>query len=63
MKTALRAFALLVAFAGLAAASFSSSPNHALPAHMTTAVSGPQPDLPAPLPCTSTGGCVAPSAK
>jgi hypothetical protein len=63
MKTAIRAFALLVAFVGLAAASFSSSPNRTLPAHMTTAVSGPQPDLPAPLPCTSTGGCVAPSAK
>ena len=64
MKTAVRAFALLVAFVGLAAASFSSTnSNHTLPVHMTTAVSGPQPDLPAPLPCTSNGSCVAPTAK
>jgi hypothetical protein len=61
MKTAIRVFALLVAFVGLASASMSSNSNHALPAHMSTAVSGPQPDLPAPLPCSSDGTCVAPS--
>jgi hypothetical protein len=61
MKTAIRIFALLVAFAGLASASLSSTAAHRLPAHMSTAVTGPQPALPAPLPCQSTGDCIAPS--
>jgi hypothetical protein len=61
MKTAIRVFALLVAFVGLASASFNTATPSKLPAHMTTAVSGPTPDLPAPLPCTSNGDCVAPA--
>jgi hypothetical protein len=61
MKTAIRVFALVVAFVGLASASFNSSTPKTLPAHMTTAVTGPTPDLPAPLPCTSNGSCVAPA--
>ncbi len=69
MKTAVRIFALLVAFAGLASASFSNTANPAVPAHMSSAVSGPSPmggtdgtgGLPAPLPCQSNGSCVAPA--
>jgi hypothetical protein len=60
MKIAIRVFALVVAFVGLASASFSSSKTSALPPHMSTAVSGPTPELPAPLPCSSNGDCVAP---
>ena len=60
MNSAVRGFALLVAFAGLAAsASFSSANTQKLPVHMTTAVGGPGPDMPAPLPCQSDGSCIA----
>jgi hypothetical protein len=63
MKAAIRIFALLVAFAGLASASFSNTANPTVPAHMSSAVSGPDPmaNLPAPLPCQSNGSCVAPA--
>jgi hypothetical protein len=64
MKAAIRIFALLVAFAGLASASFSNTANPTVPAHMSSAVSGPDPltsGLPAPLPCQSNGSCVAPA--
>jgi hypothetical protein len=67
MKAAVRIFALLVAFAGLASASFSNTANPTVPAHMSSAVSGPGPmdngggGLPAPLPCQSNGSCVAPT--
>jgi hypothetical protein len=63
MKTAIRVFALIVAFAGLASASFSSAANPTAPAHMSSAVSGPSPmqNLPAPLPCQSDESCVAPA--
>jgi hypothetical protein len=58
MKSAVRVFALLVAFAGLASASFSSANTQKLPAQMTTAVIGPSPDIPMPLPCQASGKCV-----
>jgi hypothetical protein len=63
MKAAIRIFALLVAFTGLAAASFSNTANPTVPAHMSSAVSGPDPldNLPGPLPCQSNGSCVAPA--
>jgi hypothetical protein len=62
MKVAVRVFALLVAFVGLASASFSSTKMQTLPSHMSSAVSGPAPmALPAPLPCQSVGDCVAPT--
>jgi hypothetical protein len=68
MKAAIRIFALLVAFTGLAAASFSNTANPTVPAHMSSAVSGPAPldnapGLPGPLPCQSNGSCVAPANK
>jgi hypothetical protein len=66
MKAAIRIFALLVAFAGLASASFSNTANPTVPAHMSSAVSGPDPmdsNLPAPLPCQSNGSCVVAPAK
>jgi hypothetical protein len=64
MKAAIRIFALLVAFAGLASASFSNTANPTtVPAHMSSAVSGPDPldNLPGPLPCQSNGSCIAPA--
>jgi len=63
MKAAVRIFALLVAFVGLASASFSSNTNHKFPAHMSTAATGPNPigNLPLPLPCTSNGSCLSPA--
>lgn len=61
MKSAVRGFALLVALAGLASASFSSANTQKLPVHMSTAVigPGPGPDMPGPLPCQSDGSCIA----
>lgn len=61
MKSAVRGFALLVALAGLASASFSSANTQKSPVYMTTAVSGPGPDMPGPLPCQSDGSCIAPA--
>lgn len=58
MKSAVRVFALLVAVAGLASASLSSANMPKLPSHMTTAVNGPSPDMPYPLPCQSDGSCI-----
>jgi len=61
MKTAVRVFALLVAFVGLASASFSSAPTQVTPTHLSSAVTGDEPDLPMPPPCMLTGTCVAPA--
>jgi len=66
MKAALRMFALLVAFAGLASASLSPNANQTLPTHISSAVSGPvpmgsAPPMPGPLPCQATNSCFAPS--
>jgi hypothetical protein len=61
MKAAVRVFALLVAFVGLASASFSSS----APQTRSTRISNSAADagpltIPYPLPCQSNGSCVAP---
>jgi len=61
MKTAIRVFALFVAFTGLVSASFSAPPSRALPLHMSVAVSDPGPMLPWPPPCSATGTCVVSS--
>ena len=59
MKVAIRAFALLVAFAGLASASMTPASNQTLSQHTVANASGPVPlNLPAPLPCQATGACV-----
>ena len=62
MKAAVRFFALLVAFVGLASAAFSSNANRAYPVRMSTAASVPAPaSLPGPIGCQSVGTCVAPT--
>jgi hypothetical protein len=63
MKSAIRMFALLVAFAGLASASLSSNVNQVHPAQMSSAVSGPVPmgTMPGPVPCQATNSCLAPA--
>jgi hypothetical protein len=62
MKVVIRVFALLVAFVGLASASFSSSTPQTLPGHVANADSAPASQtLPYPLPCQSDGSCVAPA--
>jgi hypothetical protein len=43
MKSAIRMFALLVAIAGLAAASLAPATSRAIPTHMSITVSGPGP--------------------
>ena len=59
MKLAIRAFALVVAFAGLACASMPSANNSANSSRLSVAANGPGPlSLPGPLPCQSTGQCV-----
>jgi hypothetical protein len=59
MKVAVRVFALLVAFVGLASASFSSSASQTRPAHVSNAVTDPGPlTLPYPPPCSANGSCV-----
>jgi hypothetical protein len=61
MKVAVRVFALLVAFAGLASASFSSSASQTNATHVSNAAIDPGPlSLPYPVPCQSNGSCVAP---
>jgi hypothetical protein len=63
MKAAIRMFALLVAFVGLASASLSSNVNQPLPTHMSSAVSGPIPmgNMPGPVPCQATNTCLLPA--
>ena len=63
MTTAIRMFALLVAIAGLAAASFAPATTTAHSLQVSETASGPGPDLPAPLPCSSDGTCVAQTAS
>jgi hypothetical protein len=58
MNTAIRIFALLVAFAGLISAAFSAPPSRAFPTHMSVAASGPGPMIPYPCPGGNTGSCV-----
>ncbi len=58
MKSAIRMFALLVAIAGLASASFAPATTQPMPRHASASASGPGPlDLPGPLPCESDGTC------
>jgi len=59
MKAAVRFFALLVAFVGLASAAFSS--NAKVPVRMSVAVSVPAPTTALPWPgCAGSGNCFAP---
>ena len=62
MKVTVRVFALFVAFAGLASASFSSSASQTSPTRVSNAAVDPGPlSLPYPLPCQANGSCVAPA--
>ena len=63
MNSVIRMFALLVAIAGLAAASFAPAPSQPLSTHASMAASGPGPDLPAPPPCSSDGTCTVQAAS
>ncbi len=64
MNPAIRMFALLVAIAGLASASFAPATTQPLAKHSTMAASAPGPlDLPAPLPCESDGTCLVQTAS
>jgi hypothetical protein len=64
MTTAVRMFALLVAIAGLAAASFAPATTQPLPRNPSMSESGPGPmDLPGPLPCQSDGTCLVQTAS
>ena len=64
MTTAIRMFALLVAIAGLAAASFTPANSQTAPRHVSISQSGPGTlDLPGPLPCQSDGTCLAQTAS
>ena len=64
MKSAVRIFALLVAVAGLASASFAPANTPTAPKYSPALVGGPGPlSLPGPLPCQFDGTCVvAPSS-
>jgi hypothetical protein len=65
MKTVVRMFALLVAIAGLAAASFAPATTPTLsPRHASMSESGPGPlSIPGPLPCQSDGTCLVQTAS
>jgi hypothetical protein len=63
MTTAIRMFALLVAIAGLAAASFAPATMQTPSRHASMSASGPGPDLPGPLPCESDGTCLVQTAS
>ena len=64
MNSAIRMFALLVAIAGLAAASFAPAATQPLSRHASMSESGPGPlDLPGPPPCSSDGTCFVQTAS
>jgi hypothetical protein len=64
MKSAIRMFALFVAIAGLASASFAPANNQSSPKHVPVTVTGSGPlDLPGPLPCQSDGTCYSQNAS
>ncbi|MGD0480336.1 MAG: hypothetical protein ABSA42_09210 [Terracidiphilus sp.] len=64
MTTAIRMFALLVAIAGLAAASFAPAATQTPSGNASMSESGPGPlDLPGPLPCQSDGTCLVQTAS
>ncbi len=63
MKAAIRTFALLVAVAGLAAASFAPATTKALSTRGAVSASDPGPTigLPLPVPCQLENTCLVPS--
>jgi hypothetical protein len=64
MNSAIRMFALLVAIAGLVAASLAPATSQPQSKHTSVAISGPGPlDLPGPPPCTSDGTCLVQTAS
>jgi hypothetical protein len=65
MKAAIRMFALLVAVAGLASASFAPATTKALSMHGAVSASAPGPTigLPAPLPCQLANTCLVPATS
>jgi len=64
MNSVIRMFALLVAIAGLAAATFAPANTSAQPKHTSIAASGPGPmSLPGPPPCSSDGTCLVQTAS
>jgi len=64
MNSVIRMFALLVAIAGLASASFVPATTQPLTKHASLAANGPGPlDIPGPPPCTADGTCVAQTAS
>ena len=64
MNSAIRMFALLIAIAGLVAASFAPTASQPRSKHASMATSAPGPlDLPGPPPCTANGTCVVQTAS
>ena len=64
MKLVIRMFALFVAIAGLASASFAPATTQTVSRHAYESASGPGPlDLPGPPPCTSDGTCMVQTAS
>lgn len=64
MKSVIRIFALLVAVAGLASASFAPANTQTMIKPASLSASGPGPlDLPGPPPCTMDGTCVTQTAS
>ena len=65
MKVAIRIFALFIAFAGLASASFVPATTKAVSTHVSMTASGPGPtiNLPGPVPCQLDNTCFASSTS
>jgi hypothetical protein len=65
MKAAIRMFALFVAVAGLASASFAPANTQIRATHNSVTASDPGPLIliPAPLPCQSINACLAPTTS
>jgi hypothetical protein len=65
MKAVIRIFALFVAVAGLASASFAPANTQIRASHNSVAATDPTPLilLPAPLPCQSVNACYAPASS
>jgi len=65
MKTVIRMFALFVAIAGLASASFVPANSQPSSTHLSVAASGPLPQgtLPGPVPCQLQNTCFVQTAS